>query len=205
MNKKGFELSAGFIVMLILVIIVFIGSVYFIKMFFFKAEELKAEIERSTQEQIESLLQQGSLVALPVSVKSADTGETVAFGLGVRNIDSTKGFQVVVNFNKAINDLGDVVVDESYAGYINDNWVLYDSSEFFLDANELKVLPVAVRPGFYIAESESVVPGTYLFNVCVFSDSGVVSESDCSVDAFRQSDKSKYYTKKMYSLMVRVK
>jgi len=204
MNKKGFELSASFIVILILVIVVFIGSIYFVKMFFFKAEELKAEIERSTQEQIEILLREGSLVALPVNVRNADAGQTVTFGLGVRNIDSTKGFQVVVNFNKAINDLGEVVVDESYSEYINGNWVLYDSSEFFLDANELRVVPIAVRPGYYVSEDESVVPGTYLFNVCVFSDSGVVSEIDCSVDAFRNSDKSKYYTKKMYSLMVRV-
>ncbi|MBD3361484.1 hypothetical protein GF358_01700 [Candidatus Woesearchaeota archaeon] len=205
-NKKGFELSATFIVTLIIVIIVFVGSIYFIKEFFYKAEELKAEIERSTQEQIESLLQQGSLVALPINMKEVDIGESKTFGLGVRNIGDMKGFNLVVSFNKAIDSLGEVIVDESYREYINSNWLLYDMNGFYLDSNELKVLPIAVRPGFNIAEGEAVVPGTYLFNVCVFVDSGAVDPNLCTLDAFKFStDKSEYYTKKMYSLMVEVK
>jgi len=205
MNKKGFEISAGFIVTLIIVIVVFIGSIYFIKMFFFKAEELKAEIERSTQEEIESLLQEGSLVALPINAKDIKTGRTETFGLGVRNIGNTKGFNVVVNFNKAIDSLGNVIFDDSYADFINDNWVLYDTNEFFLDSNKLKVIPIAVKPDFYVQQGESTIPGTYLFNVCVFVDQGVVSSDLCSVDAFKFStDKKEYYTKKMYSLMVKV-
>ncbi len=206
MNNKGFELSASFIVTLIMVIVIFIGSIYFVQQFFFKAEEMKAEIERSTQEQIESLLQGGSLVAIPINTKEIKTGDSSVFGLGVRNVGETKGFKVVVNFNKAINDLGEVLFDESYAEYINSNWLLYDSNEFFLDSNKLKTIPIAVGPDYRVSESENTVPGTYLFNVCVFVDSGVSSESDCSSDAFKYSpDKTKYYTKKMYSLMVTVK
>jgi len=206
MNKKGFELSASFIITLILVIVIFIGSIYFVKEFFFKAEEMKIEIERSTQEQIESLLQGGSLVAIPINVKELKTGTTGIFGLGVRNVGETKGFKAVVSFSKAINDFGEVLFDESYSEYINNNWILYDSSEFFLDSNKLKTVPIAVNPDSRVSESESTIPGTYLFNVCVFVDSGVAGETDCSVDAFKYSpDKSKYYTKKMYSLMVKVK
>lgn len=206
MNKRGFELSASFIVTLILVIVIFIGSIYFVQKFFFKAEEMKTEIERSTQEQIESLLQAGSLVAIPINTKEIKAGGSGVFGLGVRNIGDTKGFRVVVSFNKAINELGEVLFDESYADYINDKWLLYDSSEFFLDSNKLKTIPIAVSPDYRVGESEDTVSGTYLFNVCVFVDTGVSSESDCSVDAFKYSpDKAKYYTKKMYSLMVNVK
>ncbi len=206
MNKKGFEVTASFIVTLIIVIVVFIGSIYFIKMFFFKAEELKAEIERSTQEQIESLLQEGSLVALPINVKEIKIGKTETFGLGVRNVGDTKGFQVVVNFNKAIDSLGEIIFDESYADYINENWVLYDVNEFFLDSNKRKVIPIAIQPGFNVQQGESTVPGTYLFNICVFVDQGIVDASQCSVDAFKFSpEKKEYYTKKMYSLMLKVK
>jgi hypothetical protein len=206
MNKKGFELSASFIVTLIIIIVVFIGSVYFVKEFFFKAEEMKAEIEHSTQEQIESLLQGGSLVAIPINVKEIERGESSVFGLGVRNIGETKGFKAVVSFSTAINELGEVLFDETYSEYINRNWLLYDSNEFFLDSNKLKTIPIAVSPDFMVSESENTVPGTYLFNVCVFVDIGIAGETDCSLDAFKySSDKSKYYTKKMYSLMVTVK
>lgn len=206
MNNRGFELSASFIVTLIMVIVIFIGSIYFVQQFFFKANEMKTEIEQSTKEQIESLLQGGSLVAIPINTKEIKTGDSSVFGLGVRNVGQTKGFKVVVNFNKAINDLGEVLFDETYSEYINDNWLLYDSNEFFLDSNKLKTIPIAVGPDYRVGESENTVPATYLFNVCVFVDSGVSSESDCSSDAFKYSpDKAKYYTKKMYSLMVRVK
>ncbi|MBN1645007.1 hypothetical protein JW851_03140 [Candidatus Woesearchaeota archaeon] len=205
MNRKGFELTAGFIVMLIIILVVFMGSIYFIKIFFEKSTEMKLEIERSTKEQIESLLQDGGLVSIPINIKEANIGESQTFGLGVRNIGDTKGFRIVVYFNKAIDSLGEVIVDESYADFINDNWLLYDSNEFFLDSNQLNILPIAVRPDFNIAEAEPTLPGTYLFNVCVFADS-VMDDSACSVDAFKFSaDKQDYYTKKMYSLMVKVK
>ena len=204
-NKKGFELSIGFIVMLIIVLIVFMGSIYFIKEFFYKAEELKYEIERSTQEQIESLLQQGSLVSLPVNMKETNIGKGLTFGLGIRNVGDTKGFRLVVSFNKAIDSLGEVIVDESYKDFINENWLLYDNNEFFLDSNELKVFPIAVRPDFNIQEAEATLPGTYLFNICVFADA-VTDDSACSIDAFKFSEsKQEYYTKKMYSLMIKVK
>jgi archaellum component FlaG (FlaF/FlaG flagellin family) len=205
MNKKGMELSVGFIVMLIIVIIVFAGSIYFIKEFFYKAEELKYEIERSTQEQIESLLQQGSLVSLPVNIKESPIGNSETFGLGIRNVGDTKGFRVVVSFNKAIDSLGEVIVDESYKDFINENWLLYDTNEFYMDSNELKVLPIAVRPDFNINDGEATKTGDYLFNICVFADT-VTDDTACSIDAFKFSEtKQEYYTKKMYSLTIKVK
>lgn len=205
-NKKGFEMAASFIVTLIIVIIIFIGSIYFIKEFFYKAEELKVEIERSTKEQIESLLQQGSLVALPVNMKEVNIGKSETFGLGVRNTGDMKSFNLVVSFNKAINSLGEIIVDESHQEYINNNWLLYDPNGFFLESNELKVLPIAVRPSFNINEGEATLSGTYLFNVCVFVDGGAINPNLCTIDAFKfSSDKQEYYTKKMYSLMLEIK
>ena len=139
MNKKGFELSATVIVLLVITIVIFIGSMFFLKTFFTGAQEIKGEIERSTQEQIENLLRTGDLVAIPLNKKTIKRGNGEIFGLGIRNVGAQKDFTVISNF------------------------------PYKLDSNELKLVPVSITVDHAIDDyGTSTKSGTYVFNVCVF-------------------------------------
>lgn len=202
MNKKGFELSATVIVLLVITIVIFMGSLYFLKQFYSGAQEIKGEIERSTQEQIESLLRSGDLVAIPLNKKTVKKGNGAVFGLGIRNIGADKEFSVVVDFYRAFQVDGrtEVPVDPFY---IEDNWLLYSEGPYFLDSNELRIVPVSVTVGHAIDDlGTSTQTGTYIFNACVFKEGAMM---DCDLDAFKSAGfPDELYSKKVYQILVEV-
>ena len=201
-NKKGFELSATVIVLLVITVIIFIGSIYFLKQFFSGAQEIKGEIERSTQEQIESLLRAGDLVAIPLNKKIVKKGDGKIFGLGIRNVGAEKDFWVSSNFYKAfeVDGATEIPADQFY---LNDNWLLYSEGPYKLDSNELKLVPVSVTVGNAIDDyGTSTKAGTYIFNVCVFRGSDYM---DCDLDAFKSTGfPDELYSKKVYQILVEV-
>lgn len=201
-NKKGFELSATVIVLLVITIVIFIGSLYFLKQFFSGAQEIKGEIERSTQEQIESLLRSGDIVAIPINKKIMKKGAGSVFGLGLRNIGAKKDFWVSVNFYRAfeIDGFTEIPADQFF---MNDNWLLYSEGPYLLDSNELKLVPVSVTVGSAIDDySTSTKAGTYVFNACVFRGDTYM---DCDLDAFKSTGfPEELYSKKVYQILVEV-
>lgn len=202
MRKKGLELSATVIVLLVITIVIFIGSLFFLKQFFAGAEEIKGEIERSTQEHIENLLRSGDLVAIPLNKKIIKKGNGAVFGLGIRNIGANKEFTVVANFHKAFDIDGrtEIPADQFY---INDNWMLYSEGPYRLASNELKLVPVSITVGHAIDDyGSSVKAGTYIFNVCVFTGGFVM---DCDLEAFRSAGiPDELYSRKAYQILVEV-
>ncbi|MBW3004434.1 hypothetical protein KY310_01215 [Candidatus Woesearchaeota archaeon] len=202
MNKKGFELSATVIVLLVITIVIFIGSLFFLKTFFSGAQEIKGEIERSTQEQIENLLRSGDLVAIPLNKKIIKKGNGAAFGLGIRNVGAEKDFTVISNFHRAfeIDGVTEIPADPYY---INDNWLLYSEGPYKLDSNELKLVPISVTVDHAIDDAgTSTRTGTYIFNVCVFKGDIAI---DCDLEAFKSTGfPEELYNKKVYQMLVEV-
>ncbi|MBW3002759.1 hypothetical protein KY338_06385 [Candidatus Woesearchaeota archaeon] len=202
MNKKGFELSATVIVLLVITIVIFMGSLFFLKKFFYGAEEIKGEIERSTQEQIENLLRSGDLVAIPLNKKTIKKGNGAVFGLGIRNIGAAKDFTVISNFFRAfeIDGKTDIPADPYY---INDNWLLYSEGPYKLDSNELKLVPVSITVDHAIDDlGTSTKAGTYIFNVCVFKGDIAI---DCDLEMFKSTGfPEELYNKKVYQMLVEV-
>ena len=93
MNKKGFEMAIGMIVMLIMSVLIFSMAIYLVFNWFGKADVLKAEIDRQTEAQIVSALRAGNtLVAIPISLRQVKRGGAVNFGMGVRNVGAGKTF-----------------------------------------------------------------------------------------------------------------
>ncbi|MBD3303721.1 hypothetical protein GF343_01125 [Candidatus Woesearchaeota archaeon] len=201
-NKKGFELSATVIVLLVITIVIFMGSLFFLKKFFSGAEEIKGEIERSTQEQIENLLRSGDLVAIPINKKTVKKGNGAVFGLGIRNVGAQKTFTVVSGFHKAFEIDGKTEIPAD-PWYINDNWLLYSEGPYRLDSNELKLVPVSVTAGHAIDDlGTSTETGTYIFNVCVFKGDVAI---DCDLEAFSTMGfPDELYSKKVYQMLVEV-
>lgn len=201
MNKKAFELSATVIVLLVISIVIFAGGLILIKKFFGSAEEIKGEIERSTQAQIESLLREGGIVAIPLNKKTIPRGNGAVFGLGVRNIGSAGDFWVAAKFYKAFlpDEKTEIPID---ADYVNEHWVLYSEEPFSLDPNKFNMVPIAVNVGSSVdAIGTITASGTYVFNVCVFKE----TPGDCDLDAFSITGfPDNLYSKKVYQILVEV-
>jgi hypothetical protein len=200
-NKKGFELSATIIVLIVITIVIFIGSLFFLKKFYAGAQEIKGDIERSTQDQIESLLRGGDLVAIPLNKKLIKRGNGEIFGLGIRNVGAQKKFWVSTTFHKAFGPDGKTPI-EADPYYINDYWILYSEGPYNLDSNELKLVPVSVVVGNNVDDYNTITrAGTYVFNVCVFTGEDML---DCDIEAFKAGIPPELYSKKVYQIFVEV-
>ncbi len=207
MNKKAFEMSVGLIVVLILSILIFSLSLYFVFKWFAQAEQLKAEIDRQTQEQIITALKTGTqLVAIPISIQEAKRGTSTTFGIGVRNLDSEKPFSMATSFSGAYTPDGKTIpVDETYIG---NNWLgsFATIPTFAIKKNDQKVIPILIRVPTNIAPSVVTQKGDYAFNVCVY-DRQLRSDGSppapCTIGQF-QTSSQEFYTGKIYQITVRV-
>jgi len=196
MNKRGIEFSVGFLVGLIIAILIFSLSLYFVFLWFGEAEELKGDIDRQTQDRIMSTLKTGNQqVGIPISVVDVKRGDIATFGLGVRNIGNTAEFSASVSFAGAYDEKGNqMAVDDSY---INTNWLgqLRNIAPFSLDKNEMQVVPIIVKAGTQMGQGISTQKGDFVFNVCVWQGPA----QECSI-----SKRNDAFTQKIYQVTARV-
>lgn len=206
MNKRGFELSIGIVVLLILSIIIFSLSLYFLFKWFGSAEELKAEIDKATHEQIITALKSGNqLVAIPLAIQETKKGSSVTFGVGVRNIAAEKQFSMAAAFSGAYLPNGNVICtsDDSCAAYIEEHWLgsFATMPTFNLKKNEEKVLQLLVKTGLTVDEGRSTPKGDYTYNVCVYDTP--TPTGPCNAGQFRNNP-AVFYTGKIYQVTVKV-
>ncbi len=179
-GKRAFELSATFLVMLILTIVIFVGSIYFTKKFFTTAEQMKGTIDQQTEAEIERLLySDNSIVAIPMFKKTIQRGKQDTFGLGIRNIlERTENFYVMISFSKGFDSNEDVIPGTDIE-HMNSKWLLYNPGPYSIQHNKMEMIPILVNAGLTTAAATNTAKGTYSFNVCVFA--GVIpSGFDCS-------------------------
>lgn len=169
-GKKAFELTATFLVILILTIVIFTSSIYFTKKFFTTAEQMRATIDRQTEAEIEALLfQEGSLVALPLFKKTIVRGKQDNFGLGIRNIlEKTENFYVYISFSKGFSPEEEIITTTD-SEYINTKWLLYNPGPYQIANNEFEMVPILANVDLEMADGVTTQKGTYSFNVCVIS------------------------------------
>jgi len=197
--RKGLTLSINVVVMLIISILIFILAISMLWNWYGKAESLKADLDRQTEEQILSALRQGNqLVSLPITVKQITRGDAATFGLGVRNIGPTQTYNVQLSFSGAYTPQGrsNQNVD---AQYIEDNWLgqFQTIESITLTPNELRALPVLIKAQNNVQQNIPTPPGDYVFNICVFDG----APQYCSPDLL-QSDV--LYTNRIYQVTVRI-
>jgi len=211
MNKHGFELSIGMVVTLILTILIFSLSVYFLFNWFGKAKELQAEIDRQTKEQIMTALTAGNqLVAIPIAIQQTKRGSWAAFGVGVRNIASETQFSMSTRFSGAYTPDGREIcrTGDVCADYIQEKWLgnFATTPTFTLKKNEQKIIPLPVKAELNIAQGTQTTKGDYVFNVCVY-DKPLRSDGappwPCTIAAFDE-DSSVFYTGKIYQVTVKI-
>jgi len=159
MNKKGFELSVNFIVMLILAIAMLALSFSFLGNFFKGAVNYKDSLGSQIDSQIESLLNGGDRVVIPFDFKQVHRKEAAIFRIGIMSVlacDSGNAefkVEITQSYPEGSTELEDDVQ------YVKD--------PFTLKNNEQKKMPILIT-----VPSETAT-GDYVFNV-------VVKYKDCA-------------------------
>ncbi|MBI4145610.1 hypothetical protein HY493_05405 [Candidatus Woesearchaeota archaeon] len=202
MDKRGFELSIGFFVILILTVIIFAGSLWFLRQFYTTTEEFRQELDRDTEAQLVSLIRDGNIVAIPLNKARLSRGKGATFWLGVQNVlGRNSEFGVSVEFSKGF-DAQETEIMETSPVYITNNWVLYSPGPHAIKNNDYQAIPIRVVVGDSIADNAPTPQGTYSFNVCVWdvSQYGATPPGTCDAN----SDLSVWYTKKIYKIFVEV-
>jgi len=187
-NKKGgFELSVNFLVILIICIVIFGFSIYIVKKFFTHAETIKMTYDERTEREIESLLDDGSRVAIPYDKKAIGNGDFKTFGIGVLNTlgtDLSNVFDITIVFNKAFDRRNDLIcespcsgsgcIHQSQCGY-PDTWLQStQGSGVELDGVTItKSIKNNEQEKFLLGVGVKDAPkGTYIFDLSVTYDSG---------------------------------
>lgn len=169
MNKKGaIELSVNFLVILIIALAVFGMGIRMTFQLMTKAEEIRADVDESTQREIEEALTTGEIVSIPINHKKTKVGKSVVFGLGIFNSESTQSFTIDMNFDGAFsNDKEDIsaLVEEG-------DWIKTSFGPFELSKNENRVIGLPVRAPRKMMGGEKTPHGTYIFKVEVKKEDG---------------------------------
>jgi len=196
-SKKGITFSIGMIVMLILSVLIFSLSLYFLFNWFGQAEVLKGEIDKQTREQIISALKTGNQkVAIPVAIQEVKRGNPVTFGIGVRNVVAAKQFSISLAFSGAYDQNGNMIPAEPI--WMTQKWLgnFRTIEGFTLQKNQQEVMPAVIKADTNMAESATTRKGDYIFNVCVW-DSPVPQNCD-------RTQLDNVYTGKIYQVTMRV-
>ena len=147
-NKKGIELGINFIVILIIAIVVFSFGIYFTAQIFSGAKELKENIDKDTELQIQDALRSGQKVSVAPTTIELKAGEGKSVGLGIVNLlgcDAT--------FKIFVSDSNTPELDGNMAYLYTDTQSIKNSDE--------KVVPIFIQvPG-------ATQPGTYATDIKV--------------------------------------
>ncbi len=200
MARRGMELTVGFFVILILTVIIFAASLYFLRQFYTSTDTFREAIDRDTESQIQALIRDGSVVAIPINKATLSEGNGASFWVGIQNIlDKEKQFGMNVQFSKAFTPLEEQIL-EADPDYISSHWALYSEGPNVIKNNEFKTFPVRIVVGSEITPGVPTKPGTYAFNVCLWDidEYGESAPADCGVSSANEV----WYTRKIYKIFV---
>lgn len=200
MNKRGFEISISTIVWLIITLVIFSGSIYFIKEFFLKATGFEKQIDSDTRKQIENLIRDGKTVAIPINKKTVNRGTGTTYWLGVQNILSKETpFSIAVEFDKAY-DFREREIQAADKGYLESHWILRQADPLVIPQGAFKDTPIYIQAGDRMSDADTTQKGFYVFNVCVFN---TTKTYECTPNQLRIHP-NVFYTRSLYKLLVEV-
>lgn len=161
-NKKGFELSINMLVVIILSLAMLGLGVMLITQFFHQSLDIQKRISEQEEDQINSMLNRGERVALPINIKTIPRGEVNVFGLGVLNIlDNTTTFEIEIDFQnmKVFDKQGTDLLQSDTGAEINKVAIISEREEISLKPNEQGLVNI------FIKVDKAAPRGTYIYPV----------------------------------------
>ncbi len=131
MNKRGFELSVNFLVIIILSIAMLgVGMMLFYKIMNV-SDNIRTDLDQQTLDRLNRAMDDGSLIYIPDVTKTTTYGEYAYFGLGIRNeLGAAHDFQVIITSSPPNSHFN----------------MVYDTTSFSLDNNAKTYVLIAIGP-----------------------------------------------------------
>ena len=181
-NKKGMELSVNFLVIIIISIVLFGMSLYFINQFRAVGAGYEASLDSYAVEQLRSLSRDKSFGLYPAEVMLGVGGSEIV-GVGVTNNGQTNKFFLHIDFADAYDSNGGnlysapSVLTSQQKSEIN-KWIsAIQNKEISISSGQFQSLIMGVNPKPFT--SGNVKSGLYEFNVCITTTS-VGSSGKCT-------------------------
>ena len=164
MNKKAFELSINFIVILILSIVIFGFGIKFTYDIMYKASEIKDITMKEIEAHLEDILCDSSeRLCIGISAKEIRPNKPGFFTLGILNIGDESEFYIDVEAGKAYDKYDNEISNPL-------SWLL--ENKLTINSNEQEKVGIAVQvPG-------GTDKGTYVLNVYVCRNESFSCEKD---------------------------
>lgn len=174
LNKQGaVELSAGFLVILILSIVIFGIGVMLISQVFTSAEIIKKNVDEQTASQTRAALKGNALLSLPFNHLDISRKSYDATALGIVNkLGRSETFFVSGSCNAALAGDGVTVLCDNDEGQMCDGegapdcsrWLTVDNTGINLDHNEESLIEI------YVNIPADATSGNYVFDVRVCTE-----------------------------------
>ncbi|HLC81745.1 MAG TPA: hypothetical protein VJH68_03740 [Candidatus Nanoarchaeia archaeon] len=166
MDQKGaMELSINMLIVIILSIVILASGVTLMYKFISGAEDTKQVLDSKTSAELERLLvDQGQMVALPLSRAELNGGESHLFGLGILNIGGVGNlFKITAELSQATDESEkEIPFEDAEKQQITNTWLFYDTSELSLTENEHR------KESISVTVPKDALKGEYIFNVKVW-------------------------------------
>lgn len=158
LSKKGVEIAASTMVILIISVLIFGYSIYFLFEMWRGIEPIGNQIDAQTQTQITSLLKDSrQKIAIPKPKQTVYSGETAVFWIGIKNVgDADSSFDITTTFSGAFSSDGK---EELSVVNSPDSW-----TGNFKELN-LDIPPKQQRETFVIIKPDTQQKGVYVFKV----------------------------------------
>ncbi len=208
-SRRGFELTVSFFVILTLTVIIFAGSLYFLRQFYVSTTTFRDAIDRDTDAQLQALLRDGSIVAIPINKAAVKVGNGKSFWVGIQNVlGHEQQFGVTVTYTRAF-DAQENPIPGDDPSFINSHWLVYNSGPHTIKNDDFGEVPVRIVVDREISGGVALKPGTYAFNVCVFrigtdpaqKEYQLSNPPDCGTGG-TPVDVTQFYTGKVYKIFV---
>lgn len=198
--KNGFSLSINMIVMLILGIAVLAMSLVLVKNIFIGSENFKETLDKDMERELNSLLDDGSIVSIPFIKQQVQKNDLVQFGVGVYNVvGEARNFTLLVT-GKNVGGCNSI-----RSGSQNDP--VYISDRYYIQTVQLDNTEKFVYPLFFKIHNNFAVDGcTYVFDVRVASTgSSETPYTDAGSNPFPINNPDHLYDKQIHKLYLTVK
>ena len=113
MKRGAIGLSINTLVVIIISLVILGLGVSLLYQFIADAEDIKGQLDRKTEEELERLLvSQGQRVALPLHTANIYRGESHSFGIGILNtLENNENFRLIITFSGAYDENQNIITD----------------------------------------------------------------------------------------------
>lgn len=166
-KRAALDLPINTLVVIIISLVILMGGIALLYKFILGSERIKEELDQRTeQELLRLLVQEGQQVALPFNHAIVPRGEIHLFGIGILNVrNEEQDFEIVIRLAKVLDEANQEITIDIDKTEVQD-WLLYEQDRFSLPENGHREEVILVKV------PQTAVKGTYVFHTRIKQSNG---------------------------------